>query len=244
MNATTNAKAVYEAWHAQLDVDPQSNAPWHHLLRAHLNAERDLAGKRVLEIGCGRGDFSCWLARQPERPAEIVAADFAATAVRKGREFAGSQGLSGITWEEQDIQAIRQPDASFDTVISCETIEHVPDPRQALRELARVLKPGGRLFVTTPNYLGVYGLYRAYLRLRGRPYTEVGQPINNFMLLPLTRAWVAQTGLRIKKVDGIGHYFLWPGQSAKELPALNEPRSVMRWVALHSLVVGEKPCGN
>ena len=89
-----------------------------------------------------------------------------------------------MKWETGDIQAIAHPAASFDTVFSCETIEHVPDPRQAIRELARVLCPGGRLFLTCPNYLGLMGLYRGYLRLTGRRYREEGQPINQFLILP------------------------------------------------------------
>jgi 2-polyprenyl-3-methyl-5-hydroxy-6-metoxy-1,4-benzoquinol methylase len=237
----TDARTAYEAWHDKLGVDGESQTPWHQLLRLHLDPARDLAGKRVLEIGCGRGDFTCWLARQDPRPAEIVAADFAEKAVRKGRAFAAERGLKDITWEIGDIQSIAHPDGCFDTVISCETIEHVPRPRQALRELARVLKPGGRLLLTTPNYLGVYGLYRFYLRLTGRRYTETGQPINNFLLLPLTRAWTASTGLQVTAVDGTGHYFLFPRRLPTELPAFNNPRFVMRWLGLHSLIVAEKP---
>ena len=137
-----DAKEVYEGWHERLGVESEINTPWHQLLLQHLVPERDLAGKRVLEIGCGRGDFTCWLAKQPVRPNEIVAADFAATAIRKGSAFADAQNLSGIKWEIGDIQAIAHPDACFDTVISCETIEHVPQPRLALRELARQLARG------------------------------------------------------------------------------------------------------
>jgi SAM-dependent methyltransferase len=235
-----DAKEVYEGWHERLGVDSEITTPWHQLLLQHLVPERDLAGKRVLEIGCGRGDFTCWLAKQPVRPSEIVATDFAATAIRKGRAFADAQNLSGIKWEIGDIQAIAHPDASFDTVISCETIEHVPQPRLALRELGRVLKPGGRLLLTTPNYFGVYGLYRVYMRLTGRRYSEEGQPINNFLLLPLTRAWIARAGLRVTLVDGVGHYFLFPGRLPKALPGLNSPRMLMRWLGLHSLIIAEK----
>jgi SAM-dependent methyltransferase len=195
----------------------------------------------VLEIGCGRGGFACWLASRSERPSEIVATDFAATAVRKGQEFAVQRGLSGITWRVGDIQAIDHEDASFDTVISCETIEHVPEPRRAVGELARVLKPGGRLLLTTPNYLGMMGLYRFYLRLAGRRFTEEGQPINNFMLLPLTWVWIARSGLRVSEVDAVGHYLPFPGRPQIELPVFNNPRFLMRWFALHSLVVAEKP---
>lgn len=236
-----NARIAYEAWHDQFEVDGDANAPWYRLVKNHLEPTRDLIGKKVLEIGCGRGDFACWLASQPEHPLEIIAADFAATVVQKGRAFGAQLGLSGIIWEITDIQAIAHPDASFDTVISCETVEHVPDPRKALRELARVLKPGGRLFLTTPNYLGTMGLYRLYLRLRGRPYTETGQPINNFMLLPLTWLRIARTGLRVRVLDGAGHYLPFPGRPPIELPAFNNPRILMRWLGLHSLIIAEKP---
>ncbi|MEJ7810662.1 MAG: class I SAM-dependent methyltransferase [Gemmatimonadaceae bacterium] len=234
-------RRAYDAWHAELSVDGDADAPWHRLVRFHLEPGRDLAGKRVLEIGCGRGGFACWLAGHAERPAEVVAADFSATAVHLAKEFAARHHVAGVRWEVGDIQAIDHPDASFDTVISCETIEHVPDPRRAIRELARVLKPGGRLFLTTPNYLGIYGLYRAYRRVIGRPYTEHGQPINNLVYLPLTRRWIARTSLRVVQVDATGHYLLWPGRVPVELPRLNEPRAIMRWFGLHSLVVAEQP---
>lgn len=230
---------AYDSWHGQLEVDA-GDAPWHELVRVHLSSARDVAGLRLLEIGCGRGGFSVWLASVRPAPASVVAMDYSAVAVEKAAAQAAQRGVQGVTWQVGDIQAIPHADASFDTVFSCETIEHVPDPARAVCELARVLKPGGRLFLTTPNYLGTYGLYRAYLRLRGRRYTEAGQPINHFTTLPRTLAWVRAAGLTPSIVDAVGHYLHWPGREPLRISALDRARFATRWVALHSLVVAEK----
>ena len=237
------AKTAYDEWHNRLEVDHLADTPWHRLVKQHLSMADDLAGKRVLEIGCGRGGFACWLAAQQPQPAEIVAADFSPAAVHKGRLFSAERGLTRIRWEAMDIESIAHRSGSFDTVISCETIEHVPNPQKAVRELSRILKPGGRLFLTTPNYMGLLGLHRIYVGLTGRTYTEEGQPINNFMLLPRTRRLVVKAGLKIKVVDAVGHYLPFPGRPPIEMRALNNPRFLMRWTGMHSLTIGEKPAG-
>jgi hypothetical protein len=103
-----------------------------------------------------------------------------------------------------------------------------------------VLKPGGRLFLTTPNYLGPMGAYRAYLRIRGRRYTEGGQPICHLTMLPRTLRWMRDAGLRVSRVDAIGHYLPWPGAPPRALSWMDSMRP-LHWFALHSLVVAEKP---
>lgn len=237
------AKTAYDEWHGRLAVDDLADTPWHRLVKQHLSIPDDLANKRVLEIGCGRGGFACWLAGQQPRSGEIVAADFSSAAVRKGKLFSTERGLDRIRWEVMDIEAIGHENESFDTVISCETIEHVPNPQKALRELSRILRPGGRLFLTTPNYMGIMGLHRIYVGLSGRTYTEEGQPINNFMLAPRTRRMVVKAGLKIKLVDGIGHYLPFPGRPPIAIPALDNPRFLMRWLSVQTLTIGQKPFG-
>ena len=238
---SAHSRTAYEAWHHRLGVDEESNAPWHQLLKRHLLVERGLVGRRVLEIGCGRGGFSCWLAGQTPPPARVVAADFSGTAVRKAGDFARARGIPGIAWEVGDIEAIPHPADSFDVIVSCETIEHVPQPRRALCELARVLRPGGRLYLTCPNYFSLVGLHRIYLWFCRRPFSEDGQPINQFLLLPLTRAWVVRAGLRVTAVDAAGFYLPFPGRPLTEAAWLGRPHWLMRWLGHHSLIVAEKP---
>ncbi len=236
---TQESGTAYDAWHAERDVDVEANSPWHLLVRDVLVPARDLEGRTVLEIGCGRGGFSCWLAKRANIR-EQVAMDYSQGAVDKARDYAAAVGLPSIVWEHGDIQNIARQDQTFDTVVSCETIEHVPDPARAVRELARILRPGGRLFLTTPNYMGTLGLYRGYLRMRGRVFTEVGQPINQFTMLPRTLYWLSRAGLRIATVDAVGHYLPFPGRPPIRVPVLDRLRPVSRWVALHSMVVAEK----
>ncbi len=239
MTSNPLARDAYNAWHERYEVDRDAATPWHRLVIRHLDAERDLKGRRVLEIACGRGGFAATLAHMTNPPPRLVAADFSAAAVRKASAFAWREAPGRIACEVGDAQSLPHPDGSFDTVISCETIEHVPNPRRALAEFARVLKTHGRLVLTSPNYLGTMGLYRGYLRLRGRRYSEEGQPINNFLMLPRTAHWVRTAGLKVVAVDASGHYLPVPGRPPVEVRALGRLRP-LRWIALHSLVVAEK----
>lgn len=239
--ADVQARAVYESWHERVQRETATaDRPWHDLVFAHLGAA-DLGGRHVLEIGCGRGELACQLMTSDPPPARLIAADFAHAAVRLGRARAGGRQVSGVTWMVADVQRIGLPDASVDTVISCETIEHLPDPVQALREFHRVLRPGGRLILTTPNYFGPFGLYRAYLRLRGRRYTEGDQPICRLTMLPRTLFWMWRAGLRVRRADAAGQYLLAPGRLPWEPGVLKRLNWLLWPFGLHSLIVAEKP---
>ena len=227
---------AYDAWHAAVGGASALDTPWHRMVREALSVERDLAGKRVLEIACGRGDFAAWCASLPVPPALLVAADFSPVAVRLARRNVAAD--SRVAFFQADAQAIGLSSAAFDTVICCETLEHLHCPRTALAELARVMRPGGVLFLTAPNYLGPMGAYRGYLRLTGRRYSEEGQPVNRFLVAPRLRRWVKRAGLRIVRAETSGHYIPWPRRPPIRVEA------EARWLSpfgLHSLTVAVRP---
>lgn len=234
-----DTQSLYDAWHSKLPVDAAADTPWHRMVRESV-AESDLAGKKVLEIGCGRGGFACWMAGAAPRTS-LTAADFSPTAVAKGREHAHSAQLSNVDWCVADVQALPWANGAFDTVISCETIEHVPDPRKAVSELARVLRPGGRLFLTVPNYLNFAGLHRIYRRVfRGETYREEGQPINHFTLLPLVARWVRKSGIRIEGVRSVNFSVPYPGRPGILLHALEGAPFPFPWLGNNGMIIGRK----
>jgi SAM-dependent methyltransferase len=231
MNLPSEVAQAYDRWHGQLGVDEDADAPWHQLVKRHLPP---LEGCRVLENGCGRGGLARWLAEQ--HPALLVPADFSAVAVSKARDFSRDTASRFLV---ADITRLPHPDESFDIAISCETIEHVLDPSAAVRELARVLRPGGHLYLTTPNYLNLLGLYRMYCRLDGRRFREENQPVNNFTTLVRTFHWLRIAGLSPRLVDAAGHYVLLPGRPPIRLKRL-ERLSWLNWVARHPLIIASK----
>lgn len=99
----------------------------------------------ALEIGCGEGSDAVWLAA---RGWTVEAVDLSQVALDRGRDAAETRGLGGaITWRQADVLAWAPDVASYDFVIS--HFVHFPWPEQAdyLRNLARAVRPGGRLVV-------------------------------------------------------------------------------------------------
>jgi SAM-dependent methyltransferase len=97
---------------------------------------------RILEVGCGAGHF---LAAARDAGFEAWGTEISASGLARLRRD-GFQVLAG------ELTALALPDSHFDAVVLFEVLEHLPGPRAYLEECRRVLRDGGLLFLTTPNF--------------------------------------------------------------------------------------------
>ena len=235
-------RTEYDKWHERVfNAAPEhedASSPWYELVREELG---NVAGLRILEVACGRGGFVRELARSG---AHVTGCDFSLTALRVGQAKLRAQGDgTSAALIQGDAQALPFADESFDVIVSCETIEHVPDVRKALREMWRIARPGAKLFLTTPNYANLMGLYDLYARVR-HPGRRDDQPFDRRQWFPQIRGYVRGAGWTILRSDGTVHQLpIFPGHNPVGLPALESNHLIRRLLspmAFHYFLVSEK----
>jgi 2-polyprenyl-6-hydroxyphenyl methylase/3-demethylubiquinone-9 3-methyltransferase len=147
-----------------------------------------------LDVGCGLGFFS---QRLVQRGGDVVASDIGPTLVDKTRQRAGCEA---VVADAMRLVEHFGPD-SFDGVVSSECIEHVPEPRVAVEQMVRVVKPGGFLSLSTPNRLW-QPVVRAATVLRLRPFDGH----ENFSTWRSLRDTLRSAGVAIERERGL-HLF-------------------------------------
>ncbi len=174
------------------------------LARLEQALGRSVAGARLLNVGCGTGGFNV-LARRSGADAWGVDASTEAAAIARLRVPEGTIFCARA-------EALPFDDERFDVAYCYSTLEHVADAGHAVREMIRVLKPGGQLYVHTPNrwacFEGHYKVFwvpglprwlsRAYLAGRRRPtaFLDTLRPL----ALGECRALVERAGARVVRV--------------------------------------------
>jgi 2-polyprenyl-6-hydroxyphenyl methylase/3-demethylubiquinone-9 3-methyltransferase len=108
-----------------------------------------LAGKRVLDVGCGGGILADSMAR---KEAQVLGIDLAVKALKVAQLHALEAQTPNIEYREVSVEtlAAEQP-ASFDAVTCMEMLEHVPDPASVVQACGKLVKPGGWVFFSTIN---------------------------------------------------------------------------------------------
>ncbi|AOY66082.1 bifunctional 3-demethylubiquinone 3-O-methyltransferase/2-octaprenyl-6-hydroxy phenol methylase [Xanthomonas perforans] len=167
----------------------------------YVSTRLELAGARVLDVGCGGGLLSESMARLG---AQVTAIDLAPELVKVARLHSLESGVQ-VDYRVQSVEdlAAEQP-GSFDTVTCMEMLEHVPDPTAIIRACASLLKPGGKLFLSTLNRtpaafaLAVVGAeYIARLLPKGTHHYK------DFIKPAELAAWLRNAGLQLEDVSGM-----------------------------------------
>jgi SAM-dependent methyltransferase len=113
-------------------------------LYAAVVGAADVSGKDVIEVGCGRGEGSAFVFER-YGPRSLTGVDIAHAAVQRCRRRHGRRGLTFATGDAENLSF---PSASFDVVINVESSHCYPHMARFLREVHRVLRPGGLLLFT------------------------------------------------------------------------------------------------
>lgn len=211
-----------------------------HVYRYHLAAEYIRPGDVVVDAACGLG-YGSHVIRSITKAAEVIGIDSSDFAVAYAAEnFSGNRPdlsfRAGLLPE--CLAAV--PDSSVDSILSFETLEHVPDPQRLLAEFCRILTPGGRLIASVPNdwrdssgkdpnpfHLHVYDADKFRDQLAA-----------NFAV----EWFVAQTADRAKKLDAPLEWEAKPRQIVR-LPADDALRTSAEWwiaVAAKSVSAGRR----
>ncbi len=133
--------------------DPESEfAPLHQInpLRLEwINGQAPLAGRQVLDVGCGGGILADSMAR---KGATVIGIDLSTKALKVAQLHALEAGTPNIQYREVPVETLAaEAPERFDVVTCMEMLEHVPDPGSVIQACHRLVKPGGMVFFSTIN---------------------------------------------------------------------------------------------
>jgi SAM-dependent methyltransferase len=140
-----------------------------------------LSEMRVVDVGCGHGSITLPLAALGCR---VDGVDLLESNIEKARRDAESQGAENVTFVQGDAMTFGDADA-YDVVIASEIVQVIPTPERFVANLARIVKPGGWVILTSPNGYGPYELgtramffarrRNSLRKLLGKPPFEQGE---------------------------------------------------------------------
>lgn len=246
--------AVYEAiahsptfdriWREH-SLGPDYPAGFEHISFVTLAEMREMAsalalarGERLADLACGMGGPGLWIAR--EAGAEVVGIDASAVGVKYARERAASAGMQAQARYAVGTFAATGLDAgSADGVMSIDALQYAPDKGAALREMARILKPGGRLAIACFEVdaakvagLPIFGTdpvgdYRPVLAEAGFETTAYGETAGWDARVTATYQAIVDAEAPLTEEMGAGAYGALRGEVSLTLQLRPYPRRVM-----------------
>ena len=147
-----------------------SDAAIYRLVAEALDGRR--AGGVLVDVGCGVGNLWPFVSNRFD--------DYIGVDAVRYQDFPAHAKFSRADF---DAGRVPLPDACADAVVAVETIEHLENPRSLMRELARLVKPGGLVVVTTPNQLSLLSLLTLVVKQRFSAFQDVHYPAHLTALL-------------------------------------------------------------
>lgn len=207
-------RQFHDAWAAAIDVDgirvadyfEACTAPENRFILRQLG---DIRNKLLLDLGCGAGENSVYFATKGAR---CIAADYSPGMVEVALQLAERYGVN-VEGRTANAMELEFPDNTFDIVYASNLLHHIPDPKIALKEMHRVLKPGGKACFWDPlKHNPVINVYR---RMATEVRTDDETPLNiniinyinslfaktNYDTFWLATLWIFLRFYLIEKVD-------------------------------------------
>lgn len=182
----TDTLHQYDEWHKKYNnelfkSDDLKLMIWHKTVLEYLRKHHFL-DRKILDVGCGNGNFSNYLS--VNHNVNVTGIDFSPESVKIASTKKELFNAKTSAFLVGDAQNLPFKDEEFDLIISCECLEHVPNPQRMIDELYRVVKKDGIVILTTENYSNAYAYYISYLKLIGKRFDSGSsvQPIEHFFV--------------------------------------------------------------
>ena len=192
---------------AQRWWDPQGPQKALHALnpaRLGYVAERvALRDAAVLDVGCGAGLLSEALA---QAGAKVTAIDLAPNLLKVARLHGLESGIK-VDYRESPVEGLAaEMPAAFDAITCMEMLEHVPEPASVIEACARLLKPGGRLFLSTLNRTpAAFAVAIVGAEYVARLLPKGTHQYRDFIKPSELAAWLREAGLELEDVSGLAY---------------------------------------
>ncbi|ANB13892.1 hypothetical protein AWJ20_4843 [Sugiyamaella lignohabitans] len=156
----------------------------------------------VLDVGCGPGTITVDMAKNYTPKGKIIGMEYAGSVLEQAAAHAKENNVTNIEFAVGDVHNLSYPDNTFDIVFAHQVVQHIGNPVVALKEMARVVKPGGVVAIRDSDYAGFFW------------YPE----------LPALKKW-QEVYLKVAKANGAEpnagrHYHSWAHQAGLDQPKL------------------------